>query len=178
MPNIDLKIFAWIMIVAAASIAFSLALACATPFAAMAAIAGVFLAARPAIDLIAFAWVANQAVGFLVLGYPTTWDSFAWGAVIGVAALSALAVAVTMRRAVAAVLPAVVVAFLAGFAAYELVLFAAPALLPSGEEAFSAAIVLQIFWQNALALIGLTIFHWIAMSVGLLPVDAPTAGQA
>jgi precorrin-6A synthase len=38
------------------------------------------------IALVAVAWLANRTVGYLVLGYPRTWVSFAWGAPIGIAA--------------------------------------------------------------------------------------------
>lgn len=80
----------WITLVSVSSILFSLALACATPFAAIAAIAGIWMTARNAFVLTFAAWLANQIVGYLLLGYPTTWDSFAWGFAIGLAAMLAV----------------------------------------------------------------------------------------
>lgn len=50
-------------------------------------------------------------------------------------------------------------AFLAGFVAYEGVLLAATAVLPSGEGAFSAAVVADVLLNNSLAAIGLICLH-------------------
>jgi hypothetical protein len=50
-------------------------------------------------------------------------------------------------------------AFLAGFVAYEGALFAATAVLPSGEGAFSAAVVANVLLINSLAAIGLICLH-------------------
>lgn len=168
MLNSDWKTGLWIGLVAAASILFSLTLACATPFAAIATVAGSFLTRRAAIALTGFTWLANQAVGYLVLDYPTTSDSYAWGAAIGFAAIASLAAVLAVRATVHSAVVTVLVGFLAAFAVYELLLFAATAVLPSGEGAFSLQVVLQILWTNAFALAGLLAFHWCAVSVGLL----------
>lgn len=174
----DWKSVLWIAIVAVASILFSLALACAMPFAAIAAVAGSFLTRRMAVALTAFAWVANQAVGYLVLDYPRTWDSYAWGAAIGLAAVASVAVVLFLRTMLRAPLVTVLAGFLAAFAIYEIVLFAATSVLPSGDGAFSLQVVLQIFWTNALALAGLLALHWCAVSVGLLASPRQSAGYA
>lgn len=172
MTNAGWKTGLWIAIVSLASILFSLALACATPFAAMAAVAGAFLAPRPAAALVVFAWLANQAVGYLVLGYPTTWDSFAWGGAIGIAALAGVAAVIGLRNRVTDAATVLLAGFLAAFAVYELVLFAFTAVLPSGDGAFSYAVVLQIFWTNAVALGLLLAFHVVAQAAGF-PVVSP-----
>lgn len=175
------RIGLWIAIVAFASVLFSLALACATPFAAIATVAGVNMRLRAALSLTAFAWLANQAIGYLVLGYPTTWDSFAWGAAIGIAAILGVVAVAAIRRGLPNQIVATIAGFLAAFCVYELALYAATAVLPSGDGAFSMAVVLEIFWTNALALIGLFALHRLAVTIGLIaPVSSETraAGYA
>jgi hypothetical protein len=164
----------WIALVAGSSVLFSLALACATPFAALATIAGMRMRRRDALTLIGVAWLLNQAVGYLLLGYPRTWDSFAWGAAIGLAAmLSALAVSMAASRLGSTIIIAGG-AFLAAFTIYELALFAATAILPSSAEAFALPVVQWIFWINLLALAGLLAAHKTAVAAGLLPAPALT----
>src|SRR6185312_7148286 len=65
----------------------SFALACATPFAAFAAIAAATLPWRPACLVVVGAWLINQAIGFGVHHYPVDASTIAWGFVIGAAAL-------------------------------------------------------------------------------------------
>lgn len=158
----------WVGLVAVSSVLFSLALACATPFAAIATIAGTRMPAGRALALTIGAWFANQLVGYLVLGYPTTWDSFAWGAVIGIAALAAVVAVLAVRMSLTSGGASVAVSLVAAFVAYELVLFAATAVLPSGNKAFSLSVVVDIFSTNVLAFAGLLIMHRLAVSTGLL----------
>jgi hypothetical protein len=158
----------WIGLVASSSILFSLALACATPFAALTVIAGSKMSRRDALVLIAIAWIANQAIGYFVLGYPLTSDSFAWGAVTGVAAALATLLVSEIARRYGSPVVGIIVGFLVAFVAYEAILFAATALLPSNTEAFSLPVVGRLFWINALALAGLLVLHRLAMVVGLL----------
>jgi len=75
-------------VLTAAAILFSFAFACATPFPALTALAALHLRRSDALALTGIAWVANQAIGYGLLGYPQTWDSFAWGGVIGVSAFA------------------------------------------------------------------------------------------
>ncbi|GLS29128.1 hypothetical protein SAMN04488498_101673 [Mesorhizobium albiziae] len=159
----------WAAAVSAASILFSLVLACATPFAAIATVAGANMSRRGALLLTGMAWLANQGVGYLVLGYPTTWDSFAWGVAVGVAAALATGAVLLLRDRIQSGLWTVIAGFVLAFVVYEFVLFAATALLPSGEEAFSLDVILQILWPNVLALAGLAVLHRIAVSVRFLP---------
>jgi hypothetical protein len=167
---------AWISIAAVASVAFSLALACATPFAALATIASARTDRTTAFATIVAAWLANQLVGYLVLGYPRTWDSFAWGAVIGVAALLATEAVLAIRPRT---LLALAGAFTFAFVVYEAALFAATAVLPSGEGAFTPSVVFGILWTNLLALGLLLALHRLAVAAGLLlRRPEPAAGGA
>jgi hypothetical protein len=170
----------WIAVVATSSALFSLALACATPFAAIATIAGTRMPTRLALTLTTVAWLVNQSVGYFLLGYPRTWDSFAWGAAIGLAALLAVGAVLLVQRWVASGLAALAGGFGSAFLVYEAVLFSATALLPSGDDAFSFAVIAQILWTNLLALAGLLVLHRLAVAIGLLADDArdPAAGYA
>lgn len=158
----------WVGVVSVASVLFSWALACATPFAAIATIAGTRMNIRGAMALTGVAWLANQLVGYLVLGYPTTWDSFAWGAAIGVASLVAVLCVTAIRRTFVADFASLGLGFVTAFLAYELVLLAATAILPSGDEAFSLSVVVDIFWTNVVALAGLLAMHGLAVAADLL----------
>ena len=64
----------------------SLAFACATPFAAFAALAGAMLPLSAALPVVVAAWIINQAIGFGVLGYRVEMNTLLWGVGIGVAA--------------------------------------------------------------------------------------------
>ena len=79
----------WLTLLVAASVAFSLGFACAVPLAAFAAAAALTLSSADALVLILLVWLANQLVGFSVLGYPWTVSTFAWGMVLGVVAVLA-----------------------------------------------------------------------------------------
>ncbi|MDF0697164.1 hypothetical protein PYR71_11710 [Rhizobium sp. MC63] len=150
---------AWVVVIASASVALSLLLACVTPFVALAAVSAVVLPRRMALMAVLLAWLANQTVGYLVLGYPQTFDSFSWGLAIGIAAFAALAAALVALRLTTGPVVTMAGAFIAGFAAYEGVLFAATAVLPSGDGAFSAVVVAEVLLINSLAAVGLVCLH-------------------
>ena len=57
----------WFGLLISASVAFSLGLACATPFAAFGAAAALTLLRRDALVLVTSVWFANQLVGFTML---------------------------------------------------------------------------------------------------------------
>src|SRR5882757_6642708 len=97
-PSAPTKALGWIALVVLSAIAFSWVFACATPFVALAALAGTRMPARQAALLILATWLANQVIGFGVLGYPVTANAFAWGAGIGLAALLATGAAAWVGR--------------------------------------------------------------------------------
>jgi hypothetical protein len=173
-----LKIIAWIAIVAISTVAFSLALACVTPLAAVAALAGARMTRWSGIALVLVAWFANQFVGYFVLTYPRTWDSFAWGAAIGVASVLAGLGARIATWSVHQALISAGLAFAVAFVVYEGVLFAWTAILPSGSDAFSFAVALQILVVNTIAAIGLFAIHMAAVKIGLQPRAASATTSA
>jgi hypothetical protein len=99
-----------------------------------------------------------------------TWDSFAWGGALGMAAclgtVGALtAVSHTSRWGSTQIVVAV---FLGAFVYYEIGLYAASLVLPGGNDAFSVQAVWRIFYVNAIALTGLLLVHRLAMATGLV----------
>ena len=79
--------FIWGGILTVLTTASTLAVACGTPFAALATLAALFLPRRDALVLIAVNWLANQAIGFGLLHYPLNWDCYRGGISLGIAAL-------------------------------------------------------------------------------------------
>lgn len=151
--------WAWPLVLAAATIAGSLAAACMMPFVALAVLASATMAARRASLTIGAIWAANQTLGFTVLGYPPTANTVMWGAAIGVASLAAGKVAKMMlhdRKDFAAA--SVLRAFGAAFVVYEALLFAF-AQFAGGTETFAPAIVLQILANEGLWLAGLAALY-------------------
>jgi hypothetical protein len=153
----------------AASIAFSLGFACATPFAAFAAAAALTMNRRDAMLLIALVWLANQGVGFGVLHYPRTADSLAWGVGLGIVALlSALGAEFGAKRIIALNgILASTVAFLSAFGVYEGLLFISSMIFQNGIADYAPAIVGRIFAINAVAFIGLLVVNRLGVSAGL-----------
>jgi hypothetical protein len=143
----------WLALLIVAGIALTLSFACAMPFAAFGAAAALTLERREALLLTSALWLANQIVGFAVLGYPWTGETLIWGAVLGVVAVLTTVAAQTAVDAVDR--RGAIVAALAGFAAavvvYEGALFVVSAVALGGIEDFTASIVLRILEINAAA---------------------------
>ena len=159
----------WLALLVAASVVFSLGLACAVPLAGFAAAAALSLSRRDALLLIVLVWLANQLVGFTLLGYPRDVSTFAWGAVLGVVAILATLAGqwiagrcANARRAFTAT-----ATFLVAFAVYEAALFVVSTTWLGGTEIYTLAIQGRIFAINAPAFIGLLALHRLASSAGL-----------
>jgi hypothetical protein len=161
--------WAWIGLLGGASIGFSLVFACATPFVALVTLAALTMNRRDAFIVTGAVWLANQAVGYGILGYPRTFDSYAWGVAIGITVLLALVVARAIGEQFKRRGPIVStgLAFLSAFAVYELALYAGSFWLSSSDTAFSWATVGYIFQVNALGLGSLIVLKLVAPSVGL-----------
>lgn len=159
----------WIAVLVLAAIGTSLVFACATPFAALAALAAFSIDRRDAFVVTGITWLVNQAIGYGFLHYPHMWDTFAWGIAILAGAMIATAAASVTSRAVRpmGLLLTVLASFAAAFAAYEITLFATTAVLPSDSSAFSFAVVLYILKINVVAFCGLLILHYIGLRTGL-----------
>jgi hypothetical protein len=179
MPN-EARRWLWILLLTAASVFVTLGMACATPFAALATLAALHMSRRDGLALIGIAWVADQAIGYGLLGYPRTANSFAWGVILGVGAFAALVAAqalVDRLRDRGAVL-AGGLGFAGAFVAYQAVLVAATAALASGSEALSLPIVGSVLRVNLLSLAGLLILYRLAVWIGLVTREPLGARKA
>jgi hypothetical protein len=158
----------WLGLLISASVAFSLGLACATPFAAFAAAAALTLPRRDALVLVTSVCFANQLVGFTLLHYPWTANTFAWGvALVVVAVLATLASQWAVKRSAdAAPVFSFFVTFLLAFVVYEAALFALSVGLLGGAEVFTGAIQGRVFVINAAAFIGLLALNRLGASAG------------
>jgi hypothetical protein len=163
MPN-DARRWLWILLLTAASVFVTLGMACATPFAALAALAALHMSRRDGLALVGIAWLADQAVGYGLLQYPRTAGSVAWGVILGVAAV----VALPERLRARGLLGAGAAAFAGAFVAYQAVLVASTATLPSGAEALSLPVVGWVLRVNLLSLAGLLILYRLALWIGLV----------
>jgi hypothetical protein len=161
--------WAWIGLLGGASIGFSLVFACATPFVALVTLAALTMNRRDAFIVTGAVWLANQAVGYGILGYPRTFDSYVWGVAIGITVLLALVVARAIGEQFERRGPIVStgLAFLSAFAVYELALYAASFWLSSGDTTFSWPVVGYVLQVNALGLVGLVIAKLVASAIGL-----------
>lgn len=169
------KSVAWIAFLVAAVTLSSFVFACATPFAALGALAALTMRRREAFVLVFAAWAANQFIGYIFLNYPQTTDSFAWGLMIGLAGLAAVETAMVTRTLWPRVpFAEAVFAFAGAFIAYEAVLYAT-GLVASDTGGFSPAIVGYVFEVNALAFAGLLVLQAVGRALGMA---APSARAA
>jgi hypothetical protein len=176
--RVALDALLWPALLVAASLVGSGAFACATPFAAFAAIAAATMPTRAALMTVAAIWTTNQAVGFLALGYPWTLDAAIWGVALGAAALLATAAATPVLRRpwtgrASIGIPA---AFVAAFAAYEAVLLAT-ALMLGGVENFAPAIIAQVLEIAVAWLAGLWVTHALLQRSGLGRIPCRSAAM-
>jgi hypothetical protein len=169
MPN-EARRWLWILLLTAASVFVTLGMACATPFAALATLAALHMSRRDGLALIGIAWLADQAVGYGLLGYARTANSFGWGVILGVGAFVALLAAHALAERLRDRGPVLAggLAFAGAFVAYEGVLVAATAVLASAAEAFSLPIVGWVLRVNLLSLLGLLILYRLAVWIGLV----------
>lgn len=158
-----------ILLLACGATLFSFALACATPFAALAVVAALTMERRDAILTVLLAFAANQAIGFGFLDFPRDASTIAWGAGIGAAALASLFAAAHGGKLAArgGIVAVWIGAFVTGFAAWQLMLFAAGLMIGTGMSGFSGEIVFWVFQLNAVAVVALGAAGWLGSKAGL-----------
>lgn len=169
-PPVAWRHFLWLALLVGASMAFSLGLACATPFVAFGAAAALTLSRRDALVLILSVWLANQVIGFTVLGYPWTADTFAWGMALGAAVVFATLAGEWTARRLAVAIRAVSygATFFVTFVIYEAALYAVAAALLGGTEDFAGVILGRIAAINAATFVGLLVLNRFGISAGLV----------
>jgi len=150
---------AWLVLLIAAALLSSVTFACVTPFAAFAVLTAATLNPSRALAAMAAIWLANQAMGFLFLGYPFDGSSLAWGGAIGVAALAATAAtAVAIRSARLPAAPRLAAGFVAALAVYEGLLWAVSLGL-GGSGNFTPDIVAKVALSGVCWLVAIAILR-------------------
>ena len=159
----------WLATLVVATFAFTLVFACAAPFAAFGAAAALTLSRRDALLVTVALWLANQLTGFIVLGYPWTLNSLAWGPAIGIAAvLGSLAALWTVRRlAGTSDIVRVLAAFVLAFCVYEVAIFVASAAGLGAIEMYAPAILGRVFLTNVFVLVALYALNRLGATLGL-----------
>lgn len=171
-------VMAWPVVLVAAAVLFSFALACAMPFAAIGALAALVLPWREAVAAAILGWLVNQVIGFGVLGYPIDMATLAWGAVLGLSAVAAVMAALVSQRRLATHLfvADALIAFAAAHLVQQAVVYAASWMLPSHPSAFSLPVIWQIGWTNALAFATLGALYGLGALAGIAPSKRQAAG--
>lgn len=159
----------WLALLVVAISAFSFVYACAPPFVAFSVLAAMTLSRRDAIRTTVALWLVNQAVGYFILGYPRTVNSFTWGLIMGVAAVMAtlLAGQIVARLRSAGGLTRALVALSGTFVTYEVVLYAIAVAGLGGTGSFALPIVGRILVVNVIALAGLYALYRVGAAVGM-----------
>jgi len=160
---------AWLGCLVLAVSALSFVFACATPFAAFGVLAAMTLSRTDAIWSTVALWMANQIIGYAVLEYPRTLNSFSWGLAIGGSAVLSTIVArlIVSRLRTARGLTQAIVALGGTFAMYEAALFTVAVAGLGGTGSFAAAIVGHILVINATALGGLYALYRLGVAIGI-----------
>jgi hypothetical protein len=158
----------WIALIAGLTVVGSFAYACAAPLAAVAALAALKMGRTEGLVLVVVSWLANQLVGFLLLSYPHTADSYAWGAAIGIGAVLGFLAARAATSANLSQPVALVVAFAVAFVVYQIALYLAGVAFGYEGDAFSAAIVGEVLAINLVAYVGFVLAHGAAVAFSLL----------
>lgn len=166
----------WIVLLTAASMISTWALACMTPFAALAALAATQMRARDGAVLMAVAWAVSQGVGFCVLDYPHDTKTIEWGVALGLAALAAVggAQAALAASGVTALPARLAVAFAAAFVSFKLVLLAGDvAIGGSFASTVAPSLLLKQVPREAAITVAL-----LALYRGMVAIGVPAAGPA
>lgn len=171
----------WIMVLTAASMFSTWALACMTPVAALAALAATHMRQRDGIVLMAVTWAVSQGVGFGILHYPHDAKTIEWGVALGLAAVAAVCggyAALGASRATS--LPArLALAFVAAFVAFKLVLLAGDVVI-GGSFASTVApkLLLKQIPREAGITVALLVLYRGLVAIGLPAASAPARVDA
>lgn len=167
----------WIVLLTVASLFTTWALACMTPFAALAAVAATQMRGRDGAALMLASWGVSQAVGFGLLHYPHDPLTLAWGAALGLAALGAvgggyLALSTTRSDNIAVRLA---VAFVGAFVAFKAVLLVADVVLgsPFASTIAPKLLLVQIPHEALVAVVLVALYRGL-VALGVPAIATPT----
>jgi hypothetical protein len=164
----------WIGFLTVATLLATGVLACAVPFAALAALAALDTEHNDGPLLVGAVWLANQVYGFAVLGYPMEAQALGWGLFMGVGAIAGYYAA---RAAVSGLspygpVPMLLGSLLVAFLAYEAALFVGTLALPRGEGAFNYDVLTYVSTVEVIAFIVLLVAHRLAVATGFIGRNA------
>lgn len=147
----------WIGLSMAVSAGLTAGYTCVVPFAALGVAAAMTLPRREAVLCTIVVWLANQAAGFGLMGYPWMADTIGWGVAIGVAAMAGTLAAQWLLRGLHGLYSSIqtVTAFVVGFSVYQLLLYVAAVSMLGGAATFAPGIIAQVLGVNVVALVGL-----------------------
>jgi hypothetical protein len=155
----------WLVAIDGAAVLGSFALACMTPFAALAAAAALTLPRRTGVMAVLGAWMLNQIIGFGFLGFPTDPMTILRGVAIALSMLAGFGVAHAVRGSHGTLSLARMIAALAGaFVTYEVVTYAT-AMVLGGTQNFTPAIVWMLARNDAMWFTGLMALY-LALTAG------------
>lgn len=160
----------WIMLLTVATTLSTLALACMTPFASLAAVAAVHMRRRDGVLVMLSTWLVNQAIGFGLMHYGGDPSTIAWGFGIGAATVAAVLSGGAAAARVVAYPAKLAVAFVAAFVAFKAVLALCALGLGGIEETLAFRYTGPQIVREALFVVGL-----VALYRGLLALGVPAA---
>lgn len=158
----------WIGLMTAASAIASLALACATPFPALAALAAMYVRRVDGLALIGASWMTAQIVGFGIKGHPIDGQAWLWPVALACAATGALFAAEAVTRGLAGKTAALRLGlgYLAAYAGFKLVVLVGVNLFNHGWAAFTVEVMTRQLVRDGAILLGLVGLHLAWLRVG------------
>jgi hypothetical protein len=167
----------WVGVLTLAAIVSTFTLACATPFAALIALAVLFLPRKDAWLLIGINFAANQAIGFAFLHYPLTLSCFLGGFNLALACVVSAIAAMAAQKALVRTGPllSVLGVFAASAVVFQAVLHVGLAWRPDEMDLRTD---LDIIYLNGLAFLGLLAMQYAAMAFGLAAPRGATRAPA
>lgn len=159
----------WIVLLTVASTVTTLALACATPFPALAALAAVHMHRRDGILLMLAAWAASQVVGFGVHHYPHDPRTLAWGVALATAATAAVIAAdfAIKRVGFLPVYARLAIGYVVAFVAFKLTVLIWAFGLGGVATTLSPVFTARLFLRNGEILVGLFALYHVLRAIGV-----------
>ena len=168
--NSPVKTGLWLILLTAASVLTTFALACATPVAAFGALAALHMKRAEAIMLMSIVWLASQVVGFGYLHYPHTAGTIAWAGALLISALVTMEGAAFATRHTASTSSAVraIGALAAAMVVFKAAIYLFGMEFGGNASAFKLPVVSNFVWTNALTFVFLLALYHIGVAVGLV----------
>jgi hypothetical protein len=166
----------WVAAVTGASTLISLALACATPFPALSALAGARRRMSDGILLVAAAWGVAQTIGFCARGFAMDAQGAIWSATLLAAAIISVMAAHRLSASLSSSRAALRIgaSYVGAFVAFKAVVLVTSLMLDSGHNAFTAEVLARQFVRNGFILGALLVLQAGLGRVGLgIPPTRP-----